>query len=120
MARPHVHVNVAMTADGKIDTIAREGVQISSGADNTRVDRLRADMDAILVGGRTLLDQDPRLTVKTLALREERRERGAAGKPGQGRDHLGCTGAQREPFYDQRAGQTPDLYHLTHPPGKNR
>ncbi len=81
MARPHVHVNVAMTADGKIDTITREGAQISSSADNSRVDRLRADMDAILVGGRTLLDQDPRLTVKTLSLREERREHGLPENP---------------------------------------
>lgn len=39
-----------MTADGKIDTVARRGAAISSAADKRRVDALRASVDAILVG----------------------------------------------------------------------
>jgi 2,5-diamino-6-(ribosylamino)-4(3H)-pyrimidinone 5'-phosphate reductase len=54
---------MAMTADGKIDTVARSGARISGAADTVRVDRLRAGADAILVGGHTLLSEDPRLTV---------------------------------------------------------
>ena len=72
MNRPHVRVNVAMTADGKIDSVARRGALISSPQDLARVDRLRAACDAVLVGGRTLLDQDPHLTLKSPALRAER------------------------------------------------
>jgi len=71
--RPYVVVNVAMSADGKIDTAARKGVVISSPTDKARVDRLRAEMDAVLVGGRTLNQEDPKLTVKSIQLRAERK-----------------------------------------------
>lgn len=71
--RPHVTINVAMSADGKIDTSARQGALISSPADKTRVDLLRAGVDAILVGGRTLIHEDPKLTVKSAQLREKRK-----------------------------------------------
>ena len=69
---PFVTINMAMTADGKMDTIARRGAIISSSDDWTRVDRLRAESDAVLVGGRTLLGDDPRLTVKSPDLRAAR------------------------------------------------
>ena len=52
-------MNVAMSVDGKLDSVARKGMTISSTADKARVDRLRSSMDAVLVGGRTLLDEDP-------------------------------------------------------------
>lgn len=71
--RPHVIVNVAMSADGKIDTTARQGAVISSPTDKARVDRLRAEADAILVGGRTLIHDDPKLTVKSAQLRAKRK-----------------------------------------------
>jgi 2,5-diamino-6-(ribosylamino)-4(3H)-pyrimidinone 5'-phosphate reductase len=79
--RPHVFVNVAATADGKIDTVARQGAQISSPADWERVDRLRAGSDAVMVGGKTLLEEDPRLLVKSPSLRAERVERGETANP---------------------------------------
>ena len=72
MSRPFVFINVAMTVDGKIDTFARKGAAISSQRDKERVDQLRAEADAVLVGGRTLLDEDPKLTVKSEALQAER------------------------------------------------
>jgi 2,5-diamino-6-(ribosylamino)-4(3H)-pyrimidinone 5'-phosphate reductase len=81
MNRPFVFVNVAMTADGKIDTVQRKGSAISSTRDKERVDRLRAGADAVMVGGRTLLDEDPRLTVKSETLRAERLVRGLAPNP---------------------------------------
>lgn len=74
-------LNVAMTLDGKIDNIARQGASISSANDWERVDRLRAAQDAIIVGGRTLLDDDPRLTVKSAALRAERIAQGQSSEP---------------------------------------
>jgi 2,5-diamino-6-(ribosylamino)-4(3H)-pyrimidinone 5'-phosphate reductase len=81
MNRPFVFINVAMTADGKIDTFQRQGSAISSARDKERVDRLRAEADAVMVGGKTLLDEDPKLTVKSEALRAERTGRGLPPNP---------------------------------------
>ena len=81
MNRPYVLINVAMTADGKIDTFKRKGALISSQRDKERVDQLRAESDAVMVGGKTLLDEDPRLTVKSEVLRSERVARGLSPNP---------------------------------------
>jgi len=70
-----------MTADGKIDTFERNGAAISSKRDKERVDRLRAEADAVMVGGRTLLDENPKLTVKSAELRAVRETRGLAPNP---------------------------------------
>ena len=81
MNRPYTFINIAMTADGKIDTFERKGSAISSARDKARVDQLRAAADGILVGGKTLLDEQPKLTVKSEALRESRVKRGLAPNP---------------------------------------
>jgi len=81
MNRPYTFINVAVTADGKIDTFERKGAAISSAWDKTRVDELRAAADGILVGGKTLLEEQPKLTVKSEALREARIQRGLAPNP---------------------------------------
>jgi 2,5-diamino-6-(ribosylamino)-4(3H)-pyrimidinone 5'-phosphate reductase len=81
MNRPFVFINVAMTADGKIDTFTRKGATISSQRDKQRVDKLRAEADAVLVGGKTLLVEDPSLTVKSGVLRAERLARGHTPNP---------------------------------------
>jgi 2,5-diamino-6-(ribosylamino)-4(3H)-pyrimidinone 5'-phosphate reductase len=81
MNRPYTFINVAMTADGKIDTFERKGAAISSKQDKQRVDELRAAADGILVGGRTLLDEAPKLTVKSEALREGRVQQGRSPNP---------------------------------------
>jgi len=64
--RPHIIVNCAMTADGKITSIVRRQVRISSPEDLERVKTLRTGSDAILVGVGTILADDPHLTVKSL------------------------------------------------------
>ena len=81
MNRPFVCINVAATADGKIDTYERRGAAISSARDKERVDQLRAGCDAVMVGGNTLHDEDPKLTVKSEALRAEREARGLPANP---------------------------------------
>jgi 2,5-diamino-6-(ribosylamino)-4(3H)-pyrimidinone 5'-phosphate reductase len=68
MDRLVVFINVAMTTDSKIDSFERKGTAISSQSDRERVERLRAESDAVMAGGRTLLDEDPKLTVKSKAL----------------------------------------------------
>ncbi|MDX1745692.1 MAG: dihydrofolate reductase family protein, partial [Halobacteriales archaeon] len=58
-----VHVNAAMSADGKLSTRRREQVAISGPDDFARVSNLRLEADAILVGVGTVLADDPRLGV---------------------------------------------------------
>ena len=81
MDRPKILVNAAMSVDGKLDSVARKGITISSFSDKARVDRLRASMDAVLVGGRTLIDEDPKLTVNSPVLRAERTAKGLEENP---------------------------------------
>src|SRR5580765_1536256 len=50
-SRPSLIINVAMTLDGKTDTFARHSAAISSAEDMARVDQLRTECDAIMVGG---------------------------------------------------------------------
>ena len=74
----HVVVNAATSVDGKLSTRRRNQLAISGPADFTRVDRLRAKSDAVVVGIGTVLADDPRLAVKDddlVAARE------AAGDP---------------------------------------
>jgi len=79
--RPFVHVNVAMSADGKLSTRERRQVKISGSSDFSRVDRIKAESDAVMVGIGTVLADDPSLTVKSPALVAERRERGNDENP---------------------------------------
>jgi 2,5-diamino-6-(ribosylamino)-4(3H)-pyrimidinone 5'-phosphate reductase len=79
--RPYVFINMAMTADGKIDTVARQGARISGAADTARVDQLRAGADAVMVGGRTLHAEDPRLTVRDQELVDLRIREGRDAQP---------------------------------------
>ncbi|MGQ9587167.1 MAG: 2,5-diamino-6-(ribosylamino)-4(3H)-pyrimidinone 5'-phosphate reductase [Thermoplasmata archaeon] len=59
-----VIINCAMSADGKIALRTRRQTQISNEEDRKRVHRLRNASDAILVGVRTVISDNPRLTVK--------------------------------------------------------
>jgi 2,5-diamino-6-(ribosylamino)-4(3H)-pyrimidinone 5'-phosphate reductase len=81
VARPYVVINVAATLDGKIDSVERRGAAISSEADRQRVDSLRASVDGIMVGGRTLLGDDPRLLVRSAELRARRQADGLPENP---------------------------------------
>ena len=79
--RPHVVVNIAMSADGKISTRERRQVRISGTQDFTRVDRLKAGCDAIMVGIGTVLADDPSLTVKSEECLNYRRKKGWDAHP---------------------------------------
>ncbi|HEX9612712.1 MAG TPA: 2,5-diamino-6-(ribosylamino)-4(3H)-pyrimidinone 5'-phosphate reductase [Candidatus Bathyarchaeia archaeon] len=63
ISRPYVILNAAMSLDGKIATYTGDS-RMSSPADLRRVHRLRASVDGIMVGMRTLLRDNPKLTVK--------------------------------------------------------
>ncbi|MDV2480600.1 2,5-diamino-6-(ribosylamino)-4(3H)-pyrimidinone 5'-phosphate reductase [Methanoculleus sp. Wushi-C6] len=79
--RPFVFVNIAMSADGKISTRERRQVRISGKEDFSRVDRIKAESDAIMVGIGTVLADNPSLTVKSPDLRAERRAAGRDEHP---------------------------------------
>lgn len=78
MKRPFVYINMASTADGKITSAAREYPRFTSPADRARMDRLRAEADAILVGAGTVRADNPKLHVRD---EEARRYRASLGKP---------------------------------------
>jgi 2,5-diamino-6-(ribosylamino)-4(3H)-pyrimidinone 5'-phosphate reductase len=81
MRRPHVFVNAAMSADGKLSTYERRQVKISGPGDFRRVDRLKAGADAVMVGIGTVLADDPSLTVKDPALVAAREAEGRLPHP---------------------------------------
>jgi 2,5-diamino-6-(ribosylamino)-4(3H)-pyrimidinone 5'-phosphate reductase len=70
-----------MSADGKISTVARKQVRISGEDDLRRVDALKADVDAVMVGVGTVLADDPKLTIKSMALKRTRMGQGRTESP---------------------------------------
>ncbi|RLI85456.1 MAG: 2,5-diamino-6-(ribosylamino)-4(3H)-pyrimidinone 5'-phosphate reductase [Candidatus Altiarchaeales archaeon] len=81
MKKPFIFINSAMSLDGKISTSEKKQVKISNEKDMERVDRLRAESDAILVGSNTVAIDDPKLTVKSERLRKERVKKGLPENP---------------------------------------
>jgi 2,5-diamino-6-(ribosylamino)-4(3H)-pyrimidinone 5'-phosphate reductase len=76
MERPFVYVNMAMTADGKITSAAREYPRFTSDHDRRTMDRLRAEADAVLVGAGTVRADDPPLYVRDAEIKAYRRSLG--------------------------------------------
>jgi 2,5-diamino-6-(ribosylamino)-4(3H)-pyrimidinone 5'-phosphate reductase len=97
----NVHVNVAISADGKLSHRDRAQVRISGDEDFARVDRLRAESDAILVGVGTVLADDPSL----VRFDEERRE--AVGTVGVPARVVADSGARTPPDAAVLAGDAP-------------
>lgn len=62
-SRPHVIMSAAISLDGKIATRTGDS-KLSSKSDIKRVHKLRSEVDAILVGKNTILQDNPMLTVR--------------------------------------------------------
>ncbi len=77
----HVRVNAAVSVDGKLSSRRREQIAISGEADFDRVDRLRAESDAVMVGVGTVLADDPSLTIDDQQRRENRLDSGLSENP---------------------------------------
>ena len=62
-SRPYVILNAAISLDGKMATKTGDS-RLSSKKDLVRVHKLRSNVDAILIGKRTMMTDDPSLTVR--------------------------------------------------------
>ncbi|MFE1579314.1 RibD family protein [Streptomyces fradiae] len=77
-ARPYVLLSAAMSVDGYLDDTSPERLLLSNAEDFDRVDQVRAESDAILIGANTMRRDNPRLLVNS---DERRAQRVADGKP---------------------------------------
>ncbi|HVN10954.1 MAG TPA: dihydrofolate reductase family protein [Kineosporiaceae bacterium] len=80
-ARPHVLLSCATSIDGALDDLSPQRLILSSPADLDRVDGVRADADAVLVGAGTVRRDDPRLLVRSADRRGDRVARGLPPSP---------------------------------------
>lgn len=81
MSRPYVTLSCAMSLDGYLDSEAPRRVAMSNAEDFDRVDRLRAQCDAIMVGASTVRRDDPRLLVRSSDRRMLRLDAGRQVSP---------------------------------------
>jgi len=81
LATPYVLLSCAMSVDGYIDDTSAERLLLSNAEDFDRVDAVRADSDAILVGASTLRRDNPRLLVNSAERRAARVARGRTEHP---------------------------------------
>ena len=72
--RPLVTLKLAATLDGQVATATGDSRWVSSPASRARVHRLRAEVDAVLVGAGTARADDPALTVRDVALADGQRQ----------------------------------------------
>jgi 5-amino-6-(5-phosphoribosylamino)uracil reductase len=76
--RPYTLLSCGVSIDGYLDNGTAERLVLSNAADLDRVDAVRADNDAILVGAATVRRDNPRLLVRAPS---RRAERAACGRP---------------------------------------
>ena len=79
--RPYTLLSCSMSIDGYIDGASESRLLLSNDLDFDRVDRVRAGVDAILVGATTVRNDNPRLLVRNPERRRRRLERGLAEHP---------------------------------------
>ncbi len=79
--RPYILLSCGMSIDGYLNGATEQRLLLSNDADFDRVDAVRADCDAILVGAMTVRRDNPRLLVRSEARRYERVARGLGPSP---------------------------------------
>ena len=79
--RPYTILSCSISLDGYLGGPTGERLVLSNDADLCRVDQVRAECDAILVGAGTVRDDNPRLLVRDPVLRERRTAQGLAASP---------------------------------------
>lgn len=79
--RPYTILSCALSIDGYLDDASERRLLLSCAADLERVDALRAQSDAILVGATTIRRDNPHLLVRAAALRRARAARALTPSP---------------------------------------
>ncbi|NKX91216.1 MULTISPECIES: RibD family protein [Nocardia] len=79
--RPNVLLSVAVSLDGYIDDTTDERLLLSNAADFDRVDQVRAESDAIMIGAGTVRSDNPRLIVKSESRQADRVAKGLPAQP---------------------------------------
>src|SRR5262245_5651132 len=79
--RPYVLLSCSMSIDGYHDAATEKRLLLSNDDDFDRVDAVRAQCDAIMVGAATVRQDNPRLLVRSQARRDERVARGLRPSP---------------------------------------
>lgn len=81
MSRPYVLLSWAMSVDGYLDDTTPQRLLLSNAEDFDRVDQVRAESDAILIGATTIRRDNPRLLVNSEQRRADRVARGLPPYP---------------------------------------
>jgi riboflavin-specific deaminase-like protein len=79
--RPYVILSCATSADGYLDDASPRRLILSGPADLDRVDEVRAGCDAIVVGGQTVRQDNPRLLIRDPRRSARRAARGLPAHP---------------------------------------
>lgn len=79
--RPYVLLSAATSIDGYLDDATGQRLMLSNEADFDRVDAVRAEYDAILVGANTIRQDNPRLLVRSPDRRGARCARSLPASP---------------------------------------
>ena len=79
--RPYTLLSCGMSIDGYLDSAKIKRLRLSNDADFDRVDAVRAECDAIMVGAATVRNDNPRLLVRSDDRRAARRARGLCPSP---------------------------------------
>ncbi|MEP7178455.1 MAG: dihydrofolate reductase family protein [Pseudonocardiales bacterium] len=79
--RPYTLLSCGMSIDGYLGHATAKRLALSNDADFDRVDAVRADSDAILVGAATIRTDNPQLLVRSQARRDKRVANGLSPTP---------------------------------------
>ena len=79
--RPYTLLSCSVSLDGYLDGASGRRLILSNDADLDRVDAVRAECDAILVGAATVRNDNPRLLIRSQARINQRVARGLAPSP---------------------------------------
>ena len=79
--RPYVLLSAAASIDGYLDDATDARLLLSNDVDFDRVDAVRAEYDAILVGANTIRQDNPRLMVRSQQRRDQRAAQGMPVSP---------------------------------------
>jgi len=79
--RPYILLSCSMSIDGYLSGPTENRLLLSNDADFDRVDAVRAEHDAILVGATTIRHDNPRLLIRSAARQTQRVERGLPPSP---------------------------------------